>query len=133
MAKLIYFDIEARNKMKKGVDTLANAVKVTLGPKGRNVVIEKKFGAPSVTKDGVTVAKEIELEDGSKLDASASNDPISSSVYYIVPDKCTECVGFHDEPQCAAVCPVDCCVDDEDIRESKEELLAKKEWLHMGE
>src|SRR3954447_9011290 len=63
MAKLIYFEIEARNKMKKGVDTLANAVKVTLGPKGRNVVIEKKFGAPQVTKDGVTVAKEIELED----------------------------------------------------------------------
>jgi len=60
---MIYFDIEARNKMKKGVDTLANAVKVTLGPKGRNVVIEKKFGAPQVTKDGVTVAKEIELED----------------------------------------------------------------------
>ena len=63
MAKMIYFDIEARNKMKKGVDTLANAVKVTLGPKGRNVVIEKKFGAPQVTKDGVTVAKEIELDD----------------------------------------------------------------------
>ena len=63
MSKIIFFDIEARNKMKKGVDTLANAVKVTLGPKGRNVVIEKKFGAPAVTKDGVTVAKEIELED----------------------------------------------------------------------
>ncbi len=63
MAKMIFFDIEARNKMKKGVDTLANAVKVTLGPKGRNVVIERKFGAPTVTKDGVTVAKEIELED----------------------------------------------------------------------
>jgi chaperonin GroEL len=63
MAKQIFFDIEARNKMKKGVDTLANAVKVTLGPKGRNVVIERKFGAPTVTKDGVTVAKEIELED----------------------------------------------------------------------
>jgi chaperonin GroEL len=63
MSKIIFFDIEARNRMKKGVDTLANAVKVTLGPKGRNVVIEKKFGAPQVTKDGVTVAKEIELED----------------------------------------------------------------------
>ncbi len=63
MAKQIFFDIEARNRMKKGVDTLANAVKVTLGPKGRNVVIEKKFGAPGITKDGVTVAKEIELED----------------------------------------------------------------------
>ncbi|MFM7358483.1 MAG: chaperonin GroEL [Sediminibacterium sp.] len=63
MAKQIFFDIDARNRMKKGVDTLANAVKVTLGPKGRNVVIEKRFGAPQVTKDGVTVAKEIELED----------------------------------------------------------------------
>ena len=63
MAKQLFFEIEARNKMKKGVDTLANAVKVTLGPKGRNVVLEKKFGAPSITKDGVTVAKEIELED----------------------------------------------------------------------
>ncbi|MFM7223488.1 MAG: chaperonin GroEL [Bacteroidota bacterium] len=63
MAKQIFFNLDARNKMKKGVDTLADAVKVTLGPKGRNVVIEKKFGAPAVTKDGVTVAKEIELED----------------------------------------------------------------------
>ncbi len=63
MAKQLFFETDARNKMKKGVDALANAVKVTLGPKGRNVVIEKKFGAPSVTKDGVTVAKEIELED----------------------------------------------------------------------
>src|SRR6201990_790380 len=63
MAKQLFFETDARNKMKKGVDVLANAVKVTLGPKGRNVVIEKKFGAPAVTKDGVTVAKEIELED----------------------------------------------------------------------
>src|ERR1700750_2948420 len=63
MAKQIYFDIEARNRMKKGVDILSNAVRVTLGPKGRNVVIEKKFGSPAVTKDGVSVAKEIELED----------------------------------------------------------------------
>ncbi len=62
-SKLIEYDSEARNKLKSGVDKLANAVKVTLGPKGRNVVIEKKFGAPTVTKDGVTVAKEIELED----------------------------------------------------------------------
>src|SRR5688572_365819 len=63
MAKQIFFDVEARNRMKKGVDTLANAVKVTLGPKGRNVILEKKFGASSITKDGVSVAKEIELED----------------------------------------------------------------------
>ncbi|NPV10421.1 MAG: chaperonin GroEL [Ignavibacteria bacterium] len=62
-AKLIEFNLEARSKLKKGVDQLADAVKVTLGPKGRNVVIDKKFGAPTVTKDGVTVAKEIELED----------------------------------------------------------------------
>jgi chaperonin GroEL len=63
MAKEMKFDIDARDQLKKGVDALANAVKVTLGPKGRNVVIDKKFGAPQVTKDGVTVAKEIELED----------------------------------------------------------------------
>src|SRR4030043_1225579 len=63
MAKQIAFNEEARASMKKGVDMLANAVKVTLGPKGRNVVLDKKFGAPTITKDGVTVAKEIELED----------------------------------------------------------------------
>jgi chaperonin GroEL len=63
MAKLINFDAEAREKLKKGVDALANAVKVTLGPKGRNVIIDKKFGAPTVTKDGVSVAKEIDLKD----------------------------------------------------------------------
>ena len=62
MAKEIAYDAKARNALKEGVDKLANAVKVTLGPKGRNVVIEKKFGAPTITKDGVTVAKEIELE-----------------------------------------------------------------------
>ena len=62
MAKEIQYDVEARSALKNGVDKLANAVKVTLGPKGRNVVIEKKFGAPTVTKDGVTVAKEIELD-----------------------------------------------------------------------
>ena len=65
-AKLIEYDSEARNKIKKGVDKLANAVKVTLGPKGRNVILEKKFGAPTITKDGVTVAKEIELEDATE-------------------------------------------------------------------
>ncbi|MDR1810560.1 MAG: chaperonin GroEL [Prevotella sp.] len=63
MAKEIKFNIEARDQLKKGVDELANAVKVTLGPKGRNVIIEKKFGAPHITKDGVTVAKEVELDD----------------------------------------------------------------------
>ena len=63
MAKIIKFDTEARSQMLKGVNTLANAVKVTLGPKGRNVVMDKSYGAPKITKDGVSVAKEIELED----------------------------------------------------------------------
>ena len=63
MAKEITFDSDARLKLKSGIDALANAVKVTLGPKGRNVIIQKSFGAPAITKDGVTVAKEIELED----------------------------------------------------------------------
>ena len=62
-AKELIFDVEARARLKKGVDALAEAVKVTLGPKGRNVVIDKKFGSPTVTKDGVSVAKEIELSD----------------------------------------------------------------------
>src|SRR5690625_2986188 len=66
MSKLIHYDADARGGLKRGVDKLANAVKVTLGPRGRNVVIEKSFGAPTVTKDGVTVAKEIELSDRSK-------------------------------------------------------------------
>jgi chaperonin GroEL len=62
-AKEVKFSVDARDKMLRGVDILANAVKVTLGPKGRNVVLDKSFGAPRITKDGVTVAKEIELED----------------------------------------------------------------------
>ena len=65
------------------------------------------------------------------VDADAPQTPKSMDLYYIVEDKCTECTGFHDEPQCAAVCPVDCCVSDEDNVETKEELLAKKESLHL--
>src|SRR5690606_13918999 len=63
MAKQVRYNVEARDALKKGVDSLANAVKVTLGPKGRNVIIEKKFGSPAITRGGVTVAKEIELID----------------------------------------------------------------------
>ena len=66
-----------------------------------------------------------------EVDAEEENDAISMDLYYISPDKCTECVGFHDEPQCAAVCPVDCCIDDEDRRESEEVLLSKKAFLHV--
>lgn len=66
-----------------------------------------------------------------EVDADGSQEPRSMDVYFIVTEKCTECVGFHDEPQCAAVCPVDCCVDDPDYRESKEYLLQKKEFMHL--
>ena len=66
MAKNISYNVEARDALKRGVDQLANAVKVTLGPKGRNVIIDKKFGAPHITKDGVSVAKEIELADAAE-------------------------------------------------------------------
>ena len=77
MAKNITFDIESRDALKRGVDALANAVKVTLGPKGRNVVIGKSFGGPSITKDGVTVAKEIELEDQSGMSFGKSSEVIN--------------------------------------------------------
>jgi ferredoxin len=68
---------------------------------------------------------------GLETDADAPQTPKSMDVYYIVSDKCTECVGFHDEPQCAAVCPVDCCIKDEDNVETEAHLLAKKEALHL--
>lgn len=71
------------------------------------------------------------LSGGAEVDADGLHEPVSMDVYYIVSDKCTECVGFHDEPQCAAVCPVDCCVDDPDHRESQEALLAKKQFMHL--
>ncbi|MEW6470294.1 MAG: 4Fe-4S dicluster domain-containing protein [Bacteroidota bacterium] len=67
---------------------------------------------------------------GLTVDADAPQPAVSNDFYYIVTDKCTECVGFHDEPQCASVCPVDCCVPDPDHVESKEDLLAKKASLH---
>jgi len=67
---------------------------------------------------------------GNTMDASTLQKPYSDEFYYIVTDKCTECVGFHEEPQCAAVCPVDCCVLDLAHQETKEELLEKKAWLH---
>jgi ferredoxin len=81
--------------------------------------------------DGTSLSGSFQLMDGSSIGADENQNPVSNDVYYIVTDKCTECVGFHDEPQCAAVCPVDCCVDDEDHRETKEELLSKKEKLHL--
>lgn len=82
------------------------------------------------TWSGGTALKEVVLEDGTVIDGNTPQEPVSNDFYYIVPHKCTECTGFHEEPQCAAVCPVDCCVDDPDVRETKEELLTKKAWLH---
>ncbi|PIB34541.1 ferredoxin [Reichenbachiella sp. 5M10] len=79
---------------------------------------------------GGTSLTEVELEDGTQVDANDAQEPVSEDLYYIVPGKCTECNGFHEEPQCAAVCPVDCCVDDPDYVEDEDELLAKKAWLH---
>ncbi|MBL7802774.1 MAG: 4Fe-4S dicluster domain-containing protein [Saprospiraceae bacterium] len=88
-------------------------------------------GVEWAINDGNTVKGAYTLEDGSVVDAAVKNQPVSNEYYYIVPDKCTECVGFHEEPQCAAVCPVDCCVPDPDRVESKDELLTKKERLHL--
>lgn len=79
--------------------------------------------------DGTNLKGAVEVASG-HYDADATQTPVSMDTYYIVSDKCTECVGFHDEPQCVAVCPVDCCVDDPAHRESKEELLAKKQYMH---
>jgi ferredoxin len=81
--------------------------------------------------DGTSLKGTFTGKSGITIDAETPVAPVSMDLYYIVSDKCTECVGFHDEPQCAAVCPVDCCVDDENWRESKEELLAKKATLHF--
>lgn len=80
--------------------------------------------------DGTSLSGSQTLSDGRIIDADDAQAPVSNDIYYIVSDKCTECVGFHDEPQCAAVCPVDCCVDDENFRESEDELTNKKERMH---
>lgn len=80
--------------------------------------------------DGTETQGEVILPNGAKYDAETDQEPINDEVYYIVPDKCTECRGFHDEPQCAAVCPVDCCIPDDDCVETEEELLAKKRFIH---
>lgn len=88
-------------------------------------------GAEWRYSDGTSLTGLFKLLDGSEKDASKNNAPVNMDVYFIVPDKCTECKGFHDEPQCAAVCPVDCCVDDQDHRESLDTLLAKKDLMHL--
>jgi ferredoxin len=81
--------------------------------------------------DGTGVLGEFKLENGEIVDSNQKLSPISDEYYYIAPDKCTECQGFHEEPQCAAVCPVDCCVPDPDRVETVEVLLERKEKLHL--
>ena len=81
--------------------------------------------------DGTGVSDPYKLETGSVVNPDDDQSPVSDEYYYIVPDKCTECMGFHEEPQCAAVCPVDCCVPDPEREETEEELLNRKERLHL--
>lgn len=80
--------------------------------------------------DGTELSGSVTLLTGEEVDADEKIEALSDEIYFIIPNKCTECNGFHEEPQCAAVCPVDCCVDDPDRRETEEELLAKKTFLH---
>ena len=77
-----------------------------------------------------SISGKIILPDGTEIDADAAQTPVSDDLYYIVPGKCTECKGFHDEPQCAAVCPVDCCVPDDNHVESEETLLNRQAFMH---
>ena len=81
--------------------------------------------------DGTDLEGSLVLPNGKNVDANETQEPVSEEVYYIVADKCTECKGFHDEPQCAAVCPVDCCISDEDNVETEEVLLGKQAFMHF--
>ena len=81
-------------------------------------------------KDGTSLEGKVVLNNGNTVDANKDQEPVSDELYYIVADKCTECKGFHDEPQCAAVCPVDCCIPDEDNVETEEVLLEKQRFMH---
>ena len=88
-------------------------------------------GVEWAISDGTSVKGTYQLESGKEVDVDDRIDPISEDYYYISPDKCTECVGFHEEPQCAAVCPVDCCIPDPERKEEEEKLLARKDALHL--
>ena len=94
MAKQLAFDADARAQLKRGVDRVADAVKITIGPKGRNVVLDKKFGSPTITNDGVTIAKEIELEEpfenmGAQLVKEVASRPTTSPVTAPPPPRCS--------------------------------------------
>jgi ferredoxin len=81
--------------------------------------------------EGTDLKGSIVAPSGNAYDADAAQEPVSYDVYYIVTDKCTECIGFHETPQCAEVCPVDCCVPDEDHVETEDQLLSKKDFMHL--
>ena len=99
------------------------------GKRPKNVIYEG--GVEWAIADGTSVKGSFTLLDGTVVDADQKNAPISVDTYYITPNKCTECQGFHEEPQCAAVWPVDCCVADEMYQETVDQLMAKKEKLHI--
>jgi len=80
--------------------------------------------------EGTNLNGTVVFPNGLEVDASQEQEPLTDEYYFIVPDKCTECIGFHDEPQCAAVCPVDCCVPDDERQETEEELKEKQEFMH---
>lgn len=88
-------------------------------------------GVEWAIQDGTQVKGNYTLENGKTVNVADPLNPIQEDYYFIAPDKCTECKGFHDEPQCAAVCPVDCCLPDPDRIETTEELLARKDRLHL--
>ena len=88
-------------------------------------------GVEWAISDGTNVQGTYTLEDGTEVAVDAQQPPVMEDFYFIVPDKCTECMGFHEEPQCAAVCPVDCCVPDPEREETEEQLLARKDRLHI--
>ena len=81
-------------------------------------------------EDGTSLKGDVVLPNGSAVNAEKFQEPVSDEYYFIVPDKCTECKGFHDEPQCAAVCPVDCCVPDSNHVETDDTLLSKQQFMH---
>ncbi len=80
--------------------------------------------------EGTSLEGKLVLPNGKEVDADMKQETLNDDVYFIVADKCTECIGFHDEPQCAAVCPVDCCIPDDNTKETKDELNIKKEFMH---
>ncbi len=87
-------------------------------------------GVEWTISDGTTIHEPYKIETGAVIGPNEDQEPVSDEFYYIVPDKCTECVGFHEEPQCAAVCPVDCCVPDPEREEAEAVLAARQQVLH---